>query len=143
MIYVYSNHLPHIHQATKADRVAGMEQMAMHAKNRQKQNAPVILTGDFNSTVDTDPMKTLTGEGGSLPISFIYAYKDSKIPGVSYGIDHIFALPGTTVVDSGVAASHKWGSGSDHPAVFAVLKPWFGKLSGYPDRSSTLKRLIP
>lgn len=126
MIYVYSNHLPHSGQATLADRVAGMKQMATHAADRQQQSVPVILTGDFNSTVDIDTMKTLTGEVGSLPIKFIYAYQDIKVTDVSYGIDHILALPGTKVVESGVAADI-WSSGSDHPAVYAVIEPWFGK----------------
>jgi len=132
-IYVYSNHLPHSGQATLSDRVAGMEQMATHAAERQQQWAPVILAGDFNSTVDSDTMRTLTGKIGSLPINFIYVYEDSIIPDVSHGIDHILALPGTTVLNAGVAAGMKWDSGSDHPAVFAVIKPWFGDLSGYPD----------
>jgi endonuclease/exonuclease/phosphatase (EEP) superfamily protein YafD len=140
MIYVYSNHLPHSGQATLSDRVAGMEQMATHAANRQRQTAPVILTGDFNSTVGIDTMKTLTGDvGSSLPINFIYAFEDAPVTDVSHGIDHILALPGTTVLDSGVAAAMKWDSGSDHPAVFAVIEPWFGNLSGYPDASVRMR----
>ncbi len=142
-IYVYSNHLPHSGQATLADRVAGMEQMATHAANRQQQRAPVILTGDFNSTQDIDTMRTLTGEIGSLPIEFIYAYGDVPVTDVSWGIDHILALPGTTVLDSGVAAAMKWDSGSDHPAVFAVIEPWFGDLSGYPDASVRMEATDP
>lgn len=133
MIYVYSLHLPgYPNQATQEDRVAGMEQLATHAADRQQQRAPVILTGDFNAKVDTDPMKTLTGEIGSLPIEFIYAYEDVEESGVSHGIDHILVLPGTTVVESGVAAGKKWDSGSDHPAVYAVIEPWFGDLCGSP-----------
>ena len=142
MIYVYSNHLPHSAQGTLADRVAGMEQMATHAANRQQQTAPVILTGDFNSTPDIDTMRTLTGEIGTLPIQFIYAFEDTAVSGVSYGIDHILALPGTTVVESGVAADI-WDSGSDHPAVFAVMEPWFGNLSGYPDGSVRMEATDP
>jgi hypothetical protein len=126
-----------------SDRVAGMEQMATHAENRQQENAPVILTGDFNSTVDIDTMRTLTGEIGSLPIQFIYAYQDAPVTDVSHGIDHILALPGTTVVDSGVAAPMKWDSGSDHPAVFAVIKPWSGGFSGYPDGSVRMEATDP
>jgi endonuclease/exonuclease/phosphatase family metal-dependent hydrolase len=134
MIYIYSNHLPHSGQATLADRVAGMEQMATHAANRQQQRAPVILTGDFNSTVDSDTMRTLTGEIGTLPIQFIYAYEDLYERGVSYGIDHILALPGTTTTESGLAAGI-WTSGSDHPAVYAIIEPWLGDFSGYPDHA--------
>lgn len=142
MIYVYSNHLPHSGQATLFDRVAGMKQMATHAADRRQQSVPVILTGDFNATVDIDTMKTLTGEVGSLPIKFIYAYQDVKESGVSYGIDHILALPGTKVVESGVAADI-WSSGSDHPAVYAVIAPWFGNLRGYPDDSVRMEATDP
>jgi|SaaInlStandDraft_1057018.scaffolds.fasta_scaffold11459_1 endonuclease/exonuclease/phosphatase (EEP) superfamily protein YafD len=143
MIYVYSNHLPHKKQATLFDRMKGMEQMANHAANRQHKNAPVILTGDFNSRSKSDTMCILTGATGTLPIQFIYAYQDVPVADVSYGIDHILALPGTTVVDSGVAASMKWNSGSDHPAVFAVIKPWFGYLSGYTDGSVRMQVTDP
>jgi endonuclease/exonuclease/phosphatase family metal-dependent hydrolase len=143
MIYVYSLHLSTANQATLSERVAAMELMGTHAANRQQQTAPVILTGDFNSTVDIDTMRTLTGEMGSLPIEFIYAFQDVPVTNVSYGIDHILALPGTVVVDSGVAASMKWNSGSDHPAVFAVIEPWFGDLSGYPDGSVRVEATDP
>ena len=113
------------------NRVAGMELMASHVAQRQVKTVPVILTGDFNSTVDKETMRTLTGETGNLPIQFIYAMRDVKKSGFSYGIDHILVLPGTNVVESGVAAGIR-KSGSDHPAVFAVIEPWFGGLIGYP-----------
>ena len=142
MIYVYSNHLPHSGQATLSDRVAGMELMATHAADRRQQSAPVILTGDFNSTVDSDTMRTLTGEIGTLPIQFVYAFKDVKTNGVSHGIDHILALPGTTVLNAGLAAGI-WDSGSDHPAVFAVIEPWFEDLNGYPDVSVHMEATAP
>lgn len=122
MIYIYSLHLPYAGQATPSDRVAGMAQVAMHVAARKQQSAPVILAGDFNSTADIDNMRTLTGKIGDLPIKFIYAYKDVEVRDVSYGIDHILALPGTTVRESGVVAGI-WTSGSDHPAVYAVIEP--------------------
>ncbi|GEM_PF-6016564 len=136
MIYVYTNHLPTSSQASTSDRVFAMEQMGTHAAQRLHQTVPVILTGDFNARSYENIMETLTGEVGNLPINFIYAYEDSNISGVTHGIDHILALPGTNVVDSGVAANEKWDSGSDHPAVFAVVKPWFGNLTGYPENSN-------
>jgi hypothetical protein len=121
-IYVYSLHLPfEPGQATDADRVTGMRQLIEHVGN-QPSNSPVVIGGDFNAETFENPMKTLTGE--IPPISnptFEYAYKDTYTSGASNGIDHILILPMSSTISSGILASRKWASGSDHPAVYATI----------------------
>ena len=123
-IDVYTTHVPFLGQMTAAARMNAVGMIARHIADRKEPQTPVVLTGDFNSTPDTPPMRYLTGEAAGSPVKLIYAHKDVPVPSgpkQSMGIDHILTLPGMKVIDSGVARGI-WESGSDHPAVYAVLR---------------------
>lgn len=127
-----NTHLDHVGREARREGV----NLVLKRVNELAADAPVIVTGDFNATPDSDVISQVTDTEN--PFHLIDA---RSVAGLVYGpawtfhdfgnipyerrplIDYIFVRNGLEVVKYGVLAEMENGEFlSDHAPVFAVVK---------------------
>lgn len=129
--YVFNTHFDHIGKVARAESAKLIERKVAEIAG----NAPVIITGDFNTTPQEEPIKILVDKAN--PLHFTNTIEVTQQP--HYGptgtftgfqsketsnepIDHIFIKNGWKVLQH-ATLSQSWQGrfSSDHFPVFAVL----------------------
>ncbi len=122
-VYFYNAHFSPFEEKMRLNAASVLLKMI---RDRPRQDVPVIVTGDLNSTPDSPPLKLLTGHGtsGGLTDSFPFPVPESDCTSDAYGnngkggrikIDHILFMGPLNPVSA--SASHDQPDGifpSDH-----------------------------
>jgi len=133
MFYVYNTHLDHQSQPAREKSVRLIVQ---RIGERDGQQDPVVLTGDFNAGEDNVVVRSLQGASSDAPMAFVDSFRvlhpestevgtGNRFSGRSNGekIDYIFVPPGTRVTQASIIRSNVGGRyPSDHYPVTATIR---------------------
>lgn len=132
IFFVFNTHFDHIGEEARAESAS----LIVEKIDEIAGNQPVVLTGDFNTTENDQPYKTLTGSAGSADVELEDAYYHAEhghhgptstwngfeeiIPGRR--IDFVFTSSGFNVIQHAILADHQDGRfPSDHLPVVADI----------------------
>ena len=117
-----------------ADQVAQATEMAEFVLSMQKKyNCPIISTGDYNSRLSQDPIKTYMTNSGMVDacqsakvvnrsIKTTHTLFTESHRGAGEAIDHVFASPEVELLFYNVLIDECLAPSSDHNPIYADIK---------------------